>query len=249
MHPTPVSPQVDDPLPSLTHGGTSQDFEDFIYLISHDVRSSVRALLELPQWIAEDLEDAGVRVEGQVANSIALMNRHTGRLDRMLVDLLAFSRIGRMQQSEAIRLDAALDDVLEEAQVPSGFTITKQFDCPVVVMGARDILLLLSALVGNAVKHHDRPKGHLVVTSRRDGNAVVISVSDDGPGIPEEFRERVFAAMTTLRPRDEVEGSGMGLANVRKIAHLYNGSATISHSPYGQGTTVSVSLRQGALDA
>ena len=75
----------------------SRDFEDFIYLISHDVRNSVRALIEVPVWITEDLQDEGYKIQGQLAEHIGLMNTHTRRLDRMLNDLLVYSRIGRMQ--------------------------------------------------------------------------------------------------------------------------------------------------------
>lgn len=220
--------------------GPSQDIEDFIYLISHDVRSSVRALLELPQWIAEDLEEAGFQIDGQVASSIELMNRHTGRLDRMLVDLLTFSRVGRMQTVRLVDLDEALDEVLEEIKLPIGFTLNRVFECKQLVIGDRDILTLLNALISNAIKHHEKSVGRLVVEARRDDANTVISVCDDGPGIRPEFHERVFGPMTTLRPRDEVEGSGMGLANVRKIAAHYGGSAMVQVSPYGQGTNIEV---------
>lgn len=223
--------------------GTSQDIEDFIYLISHDVRSSVRALIELPQWIAEDLEEAGFPVEGAVATSIEMMNRHTSRLDRMLVDLLTYSRIGRMQEMTDIDVGKALDEVLEEMKLPPGFEIVRNLGCPTVTMGDRDILTLLGALIQNAVKHHDKSSGRIVVSCERDGPDTVISVADDGPGISPEFREKVFGAMSTLRPRDEVEGSGMGLACVRKIARLYGGDARVSDSPYGRGSLVEVRLK------
>ena len=221
---------------------TSQDIEDFIYLISHDVRGSVRALLELPQWIAEDLEDAGIKVEGPVASSIELMNRHTGRLDRMLVDLLTYSRIGRMQDVHEIALDDALDEVLEEMSVPSGFTVVRALDCPTVHMGDRDLLTLLNALIVNGFKHHDRSRGRIIVGSHRENDRIVLTVTDDGPGIPAEYCERVFGPMTTLRPRDEVEGSGMGLANVRKIAVHYGGHTVIAPSLHGRGSQVQVYL-------
>lgn len=220
----------------------SQDIEDFIYLISHDVRSSVRALLELPQWIKEDLEEAGVKVDGQVASSIELMNRHTGRLDRMLVDLLTYSRVGRMQSVREVDLNEALDDVIDEITVPSGFQIVRAFDVDVIRIGERDILTLFTALISNAIKHHDGQSGKIVITSSIKEGMLRLAVADDGPGIPEEFRNRVFGAMTTLRPRDEVEGSGMGLANVRKIAGHYDGSARIATSPYGRGLLVEVFL-------
>ncbi|MDF3415617.1 HAMP domain-containing histidine kinase [Sulfitobacter sp. M57] len=231
------SPQVAE-----THTGSSQDIEDFIYLISHDVRASVRALLELPHWIVEDLEEAGVKVEGSVAASIELMNRHTGRLDRMLVDLLTFSRVGRMQEVRSNILPLVIEQVLEEIQLPAGFKVIKNLECEAIVMGDRDILTLFDALIRNALKHHDKRSGQIVVSSAVQGGEAVLSVADDGPGIPLEYRENVFGAMRTLRPRDEVEGSGMGLTNVRKIAALYGGTAHVTDSPYGRGTLAEVRL-------
>lgn len=225
----------------MTKSG-AQDIDDFIYLISHDVRASVRALLELPQWIAEDLEEAGIKVEGSVAQSIDLMNRHTGRLDRMLVDLLTYSRIGRMQDVRQIDVADALAEVLETLQLPAGFTVTQDIDCGPLTLGERDILTLFTALLSNAVKHHDKDQGHIVVTAHQRGGLAVICVSDDGPGIDEDMHLRIFGAMTTLRPRDEVEGSGMGLANVRKIAEIYGGEACVGPSVYGRGCMIEISL-------
>jgi signal transduction histidine kinase len=220
----------------------ARDFEDFIYLISHDVRNSVRALIELPQWIVENLAHAGVRIDGSVAESIELMNRHTGRLDRMLVDLLTYSRVGRMQEVVEVELDVALTEVLDELHVPPDFEISHALDANRVVMGERDVLTLLSALLTNAIKHHHREDGRMLISSSEKAGFVSIRVSDDGPGIPEKFRAKVFGAMTTLRPRDEVEGSGMGLALVQKIARHYGGDASLSAGISGAGTTVEVLL-------
>ena len=222
--------------------GASQEMEDFIYLISHDVRASVRALIELPQWISEDMEEAGIQINGSVASSIELMNRHTGRLDRMLVDLLTFSRVGRMQETEEVFLEDALDEVLDEMKIPSGFSIEHQFSHPSITLGNKDALTVLRALISNGIKHHDRDCGRVLLSSRYDGSMVILSVCDDGPGIEEQFHERVFAPMTTLRPRDEVEGSGMGLAITKKVALHYGGDTAVTPSPLGRGTQIEVRL-------
>lgn len=221
---------------------SNSEFEDFIYLISHDVRSSVRALLELPQWITEDLEEAGVKVEGPVATSIGLMNKHTGRLDRMLVDLLTYSRVGRLQERHSVDLADAVEQVLEASALPANVGLITDFAAPRVLIGERDVLTLFDALISNAVKHHDKSVGRILVSSEVVGARVLVSVSDDGPGIDPGLHDRVQRAMTTLRPRDEVEGSGMGLAVVAKIAECNNGSLTITESPFGRGTCVSVDL-------
>ena len=66
--------QTDDEVFHLDMQSSTSEFEDFIYLISHDVRNSVRALIELPQWIEEDLEEAGIAISGSVSQSIEMIN-------------------------------------------------------------------------------------------------------------------------------------------------------------------------------
>jgi light-regulated signal transduction histidine kinase (bacteriophytochrome) len=222
-------------VPAAAEDTATQDIDDFIYLISHDVRACVRALVELPQWIAEDLEDSGVEVTGSLKQSIEMMNRHTARLDRMLMDLLAYSRVGRMQP--VVRIDNAetLKEVVAQMHLPDGMTLVRDIAAPHAMMGEQDALMLWRALLGNAVKHHHSHCGTITVSTRREGAMIRFSVSDDGPGIPDRLHAKAMGAMQTLRPRDEIEGTGMGLANVRKMAEHYGGHVTLSAPPGGQG--------------
>lgn len=231
-------------LPAVVEGpasfGSSKEFEDLIYLLSHDVRNSVRALIELPQWIEQDLAAAGIKVGGSLEQTIGLMNCHTARLDRMLFDLLTFSRVGRMQDVLVVDLDDALTDVMDEIGLPEGWIVIRNMDSPTLRIGEMDAPLLLRALISNAIKHHDRDVGKIVVTTHTDRTETVLSVRDDGPGISNEFREQVFEAMRTLQPRDEVEGSGMGLTIARKIAQHYGGSVAITSPGSKRGLEVEV---------
>ena len=244
MQPQTSSPFATPPAPLAVPSDAAREFEEFVYLISHDVRSSVRALIELPQWIVEDLEEAGVPITGSVASSIEMMNRHTGRLDRMLVDLLTYSRIGRMQNVVRNDLGLTLDQVLEEVKVPSDFVLVRDLVVDQLTLGERDVLTLFGALIQNAVRHHDKSSGRIIISTTQEGAHFVLRVADDGPGVAEKFRERVFGVMQTLRPRDEVEGSGLGLSNVRKIAEVYGGHASIGASPFGRGACVEVRIHQ-----
>ena len=201
----------------------SKDFEDLVYLLSHDVGNSVRALLEVPQWIKEDFVAAGHSMSGPMAANFDLLDTQTRRLDRMFSDLLAYSRVGRRQSTQVVDLKDALEAVIDQMSLPTSFEITHDFQCNLIEFGEHDMLTLLSAVVSNAVKHHDQASGHIHMHSFAVPAGIVIRVQDDGPGIAEKYRDRVFEAMTTLKPRDEVEGSGMGLAIVRKIAHTYGG--------------------------
>jgi signal transduction histidine kinase len=217
----------------------SQDFEDFIYLLSHDIRNSVRALIEVPQWIKEDLEAEGHAVKGPVADNIALMDTHTRRLDRMLIDLLVYSRVGRKQPTRTLDLADSLESVMDQRKPTKQYKITSDFSkCPSLKIGERDILTLFSELISNATKHHDKESGVVTLSSRREGDTCILRVEDDGPGIPEKFRERVLVAMATLKPRDKVEGSGMGLATVKKIADHYGGSFVWASASAPTGTAI-----------
>ena len=92
----------------------------------------------------------------------------------------------------------------------------------------------LRNLFSNAIKHHDAAEGVISVNARiLDNNFYEFSVSDDGPGIPSKFQKRVFGMFQTLKSRDELEGSGMGLALIKKIVETYGG--TISVYSEGRG--------------
>ena len=151
------------------------------------------------------------------------MNVHMRRLDRMLIDLLIYSRIGRMQGSGNVLWEEAIDAALEHLRMPPGFRLTRDIAARSVPMGRNDVVTLVSSLLSNSIKHHDRQQGTVRIATSDEGPWVRLDVSDDGPGIPAAVRARAFEVMTTLRPRDQVEGSGMGLANVRKIASHYGG--------------------------
>ena len=167
-----ISPQPVVYVPQVPPANS--DFEDFIYLISHDVRNSVRALIDLPQWIVEDLESAGVKIDKSVAESIDLMNTHTGRLDRMLVDLLAYSRVGRLQHVADVDIGTALPEVQEETRIPQGYGVITDNAHKTLRIGERDALSLLAALVTNGFRHHDRDTGTIKLSVMKRGGSVCI---------------------------------------------------------------------------
>ncbi|MEM9814729.1 MAG: ATP-binding protein, partial [Pseudomonadota bacterium] len=99
---------------------------------------------------------------------------------------------------------------------------------------------VLLNLLSNAIKHHDRTVGWISVDVEILDESYLLSVADDGPGIPEDYHERVFQIFETLRPRDQVEGSGMGLALVKKTVELVGGAIEIVSGAETRGTTVRV---------
>ena len=105
---------------------------------------------------------------------------------------------------------AIVDDIIDLISPPKGFTIVGAEDMPCIETHRVPLETVLRILISNAIKHHDRTEGRIEVSARHVGEFVEFAVTDDGPGIPEEFHDRIFKMFQTLKPRDEVEGSGMG---------------------------------------
>ena len=110
---------------------------------------------------------------------------------------------------------------------PTGVEVQVAGTFPTLVSARAPLALVIRNLVSNAVKHHDRPDGRVTVSARMDGDWAEFTVADDGPGIAPEYRDRVFGLFQTLRPRDEVEGSGMGLSIVKKAVQSRGGRVWI----------------------
>ena len=87
----------------------------------------------------------------------------------------------------------------------------------------------------NAIKHHDRTDGRIWITGADLGDKVSFTVTDDGAGIPEEYHARVFGMFQTLRRRDEVEGSGLGLAMVKRYVERNGGDITLDSTDGARG--------------
>ena len=90
---------------------------------------------------------------------------------------------------------------------------------------------VLQNLLSNAIKHKGDSSEHLLVTTAVDKGRVVIEVMDQNPQIPEEYRQRIFEMFQTLRPRDQVEGSGMGLAIAERVVNSMGGSLSYYPAP------------------
>lgn len=117
--------------------------------------------------------------------------------------------------------------VRELAGLPAGFCLTVAPGFDAIEIPRMPIEAILLNLVGNAAKHHDRDDGRIALSVSVTDTDLVFTVEDDGPGIPRQYHDKVFEIFQTLRPRDEVDGSGMGLAMVKKHVDVAGGRVTL----------------------
>ncbi len=203
-------------------------------MASHDLRAPLRAIDQLAQFIEEDAADA---LSEDSREDLGQLRKRVFRLEALLKSLLDYSRVGR-DESVAVPIDvAAMAEEIVELYVPTDrFTVEITLNLPEIVAPRPAAELIIRNLLMNAVKHHDRERGWIRVSGERTGCTASIIVSDDGPGIPERYRQRVFEIFQTLKPRDDVEGSGMGLALVKKTMETMSGTVEILPNE-GRGTS------------
>ena len=215
---------------------SNKDLEQFAYVASHDLKAPLRAIDNLAGWIAEDLGD---QLEGDPRRNLQLLQGRVNRMEGLLEDILEYSRAGRVDGPiEDVDTGRLVSDVVDLVDPPDGITVTVPADLPRLRTAKSPLQQVFSNLIVNAIKHHDRARGRIEVTARDRGDAYEFAVADDGPGIPPEYHERVCQMFQSLKPRDEVEGSGMGLAIVKKLVEARNGVLSID-SPAGErGTTL-----------
>ena len=217
---------------------SNTELEKFAYVAAHDLRSPLRAVQDLSSWI---IEDTGNVFSANGKEYMGLLRQRVGRLNQLLSDLLEYSRVGKEDSDLSIVSVGQIVFELAEMLDPEGRYNIRYFgpDEPVVTF-ATPLRHILLNLLNNAIKHHDRHTGQVIVKAETELGRLSCSVQDDGPGIDPQYHDRIFNLFQTLRPRDEVEGSGLGLAIIRKLLEHYGGTILVQSDP---------SLRRGTLFA
>jgi PAS domain S-box-containing protein len=203
----------------------NEDLDDFVYCASHDLRSPLTAVNAVVQWMLEDDHSLSPESHGR----LALIRNRIARMQRLLQDIQDYARSGHNAETSGPMMTAAelVMDVVELSHVPAGFAVDCHPSLHRVDVRRVPLEQIFHNLIGNAIKHHDRPVGWVMVSVVSNLRCLRFSVKDDGPGVPAEYSESIFEMFKTLKPRDEVEGSGLGLAMVRKIVARLGGKCGV----------------------
>lgn len=183
--------------------------------------------------------------DADTVQMIKMVTEQNDRLNKMVKTLLDMSELQTVGRDDEIILDVLVDEVLEDLEpLAEGKNIRLIGKCKDITMVGSDILIyrLVYNLVENAIKYN-HSGGQVTVTADRKEKHVYLSVEDTGAGIPEELKERVFEPFFRVdksRSR-ELGGVGLGLALVREIVRVHDGSITVKSNPSG-GTIFEVVL-------
>lgn len=212
---------------------SNADLDHFAYVASHDLKAPLRGIANLAQWIEEDLDDV---LTGDSREHLRMLRGRVDRLEGLINGILAYSRAGKRVSAERVDVGGLVREVVELIDPPPSVAIRVVEPMPTLTAERVPLTQVFMNLITNAIKHGHPGGAEVTVAAEASDGSVRFSVRDNGPGIAPQFHERIWGIFQTLRGRDEVEGAGIGLSIVRKIAESRGGQAWVE-SEEGRGAT------------
>ena len=223
---------------------SNAELEEFAYVASHDLREPLRMVNSYMGLIERRLGD---QVSTEIREFIDFARDGANRMDKLILDLLQYSRIGRMSAPKSmVDLNQSLDharDLLHLAMAEQHASIQAEH-LPSVFASEDDMVRLFQNLIANAIKYAQPGIAPVVtIAAQRQIGAWCISVSDNGIGINRDFFDRIFRIFQRLHGRDEHGGgSGIGLSICKKIVESHGGRIWVDSPGPNQGSVFSFTL-------
>ncbi len=218
------------------------DLEAFGYTISHDLRAPVRHVEAFTTFLEST---AAPKLDVHELEHLERIKKAALRMGQMIEDLLLFSRIGRTElHKDRVGMDTLVQESLQELHADLHNRNVKWDIHPLPeVPGDRNLLRQVWAnLVGNAVKYtRPRDPAKIEISASKNGNDHIFRVHDNGVGFNANYAKKLFGVFQRLHKESEFEGTGIGLANVRRIVQRHGGN-TWAEGIEGQGSTFYFSL-------
>ncbi len=218
------------------------DLEQFAFIAAHDLQEPLRKIQAFGDRLNLKYKDA---LDEQGRDYLARMRSSATRMRTLIDDLLSFARANKQQKRETVSLETVIKGVLNDLQVrieETEATISVG-GLPTLEVDPSQFRQVFQNLLSNALKFR-KPDTHPVITvygHRLPSGEWEIRVSDNGIGFEEQYKERVFAVFQRLHSREQYEGTGIGLAIVRRILESHGGGIEVSSTP-GEGTTFFITL-------
>jgi PAS domain S-box-containing protein len=227
---------------------SNEDLAQFAYIASHDLQEPLRMVSSYTMLLGRRYKG---KLDADADEFIAFAVDGACRMQRLIQDLLAYSRVGSAKDSlSEISSEDALKQTLfnlRAAIKDSGAVVTHS-PLPAVFADETQLIQLFQNLVGNAIKYRRSELPSVHISAMPDGGTRwMFSVRDNGLGIDPQYFDRIFGMFQRLHKREEFAGTGIGLAICKKIVERHGGSISVD-SQLGQGSTFSFALARSKKD-
>ncbi|WP_438464709.1 CHASE domain-containing protein [Marinomonas sp. PE14-40] len=213
---------------------SNEELDEFTYVVSHDLKAPLRGIDQLASWIEEDIDANKME---DVPKHLTAIRQRIYRLEKLLIDLLEYSKVGRHEEKlTQVNSQELIENVFMLNAPSNACKLSFNSPFPKELAVTAQFELIIRNLIGNAIKHSNRENLHLEFNCAEQTDVFTFSIKDNGPGIETKHFDQIFKMFKTLEPRDKVEGSGMGLALIKKVVNTYGGRVYVT-SELGQGST------------
>lgn len=214
---------------------SNEKLEEFSRGISHDLKAPLQTLEGYSHILTEDYEE---ELDQDGIRALEALSDTTQRLRDRIESLLTYSSINMEEDRfEEIKLSGLIKELEQDLRYTlEGVNLVVPDDLPVVYGNETLLTELFSNLITNAVKYNDKESPRVEIGWKENSERYVVWVRDNGQGIKERYLEKIFKVFEKLNPRDNPEGTGIGLAVCKRIVEEHHGEIWAESEP-GQGTT------------
>jgi signal transduction histidine kinase len=206
------------------------ELDKFAYVVSHDLKAPIRGIHNVIKWIEEDLQN---QLTPELKHYFTIIQQRTKRMEDLINGLLDYARISEKTQTSDVDVHKMVRDITESI-VPRNFQ-TEINNLPQLHTEAIKLEQVFTNLISNSVKYTPHQNGHIAISCKEFPGHYQFSVKDNGIGIASEYHQKIFEIFQTLREKNELESTGVGLAIVKKIIDEQHGTITLKSIP-GSGT-------------
>lgn len=224
----------------------NEELSQFAHVVSHDLKAPLRAISNYSAWLVEDMDPG--HLNGDTREYLQGLQQAVRQSEELIEELLELSRIGRQKAaSERVELGSFFGNLAASLDLGGNVEVSIQKNLPAV--DAPPVLLrqIFQNLILNGVKYNRSGHKRIAIEGHAlDGGGLDLSVRDNGIGIDPRFHERIFLVFQRLHTREEYEGTGIGLAIVKKAAHQL-GYAVRVESALEQGSAFFITIPASSL--
>lgn len=208
---------------------TNAELESFAYVTSHDLKAPLRGIATIVDWLQSDYAD---KLDDNGRENLKLLKLRTQRMNDLIEGILQYSRAGKQtDEIQKVKVRELVEETIKILPVPGHVDIRIEGEFPTVVVNRTTMLQVFENLIANACKFADPEKGDVRVKGEKQGKEWLIHVSDNGNGIAKEYHNKIFEMFQVLGDSNNSDGTGVGLAIVKKIVTNWGGKVWVESEP------------------
>jgi light-regulated signal transduction histidine kinase (bacteriophytochrome) len=213
----------------------NKELSQFAHTVSHDLKDPVQSISSLIQLTKANYQE---KLDQEIKEILGLIADSTHRMKNLIDDLLDYSRIGQKKEMTLIDCNHLVKDVQQDLQAKIKETngTLEVGDLPVVLGFQTELRLLFQNLISNGLKFTKAGIAPVIKVSAHEKDSWTFIIQDNGIGIADKHKSKIFNIFHRLHNRDEYEGTGIGLAHCKKIIELHKGEIWVNSEP-GEGST------------